>query len=222
MKTVAVSWSGGKDSAWMLHKLRQEPDVEVGCLITVLEAVGDNVILTLLHRRLIREQAKALGLPLRECKVVRGSIVGEYFALPEKYIKGLVKDAYTHIAYGDISSAETRKAREEHLEGTGLEALFPLWGRNDQELAQEEIDGGVKAFVVAIEPSRVDPELVGRVFDRRFLSELKEGVHACGEYGEFQTFAFDAPGFSAPLKVLPGDRVKRGERWIVELFPDQA
>jgi len=35
MKTL-VSWSSGKDSAWMVHVLRQRPGVEIGALLTTI------------------------------------------------------------------------------------------------------------------------------------------------------------------------------------------
>jgi hypothetical protein len=39
MKRVLLSWSSGKDSAWTLHLLRQQPGVEVvGLLTTFNEA----------------------------------------------------------------------------------------------------------------------------------------------------------------------------------------
>mgnify|MGYP000750609697 CR=1 FL=1 len=34
MKKTLVSWSSGKDSAWMVHVLRQQPDVQLAGLLT--------------------------------------------------------------------------------------------------------------------------------------------------------------------------------------------
>ena len=36
MKRVLLSWSSGKDSAWTLHVLRQQPDIELVGLVTTL------------------------------------------------------------------------------------------------------------------------------------------------------------------------------------------
>ena len=36
MKKILLSWSGGKDSAWALHLLRQAGDFEVGGLLTTV------------------------------------------------------------------------------------------------------------------------------------------------------------------------------------------
>jgi len=42
MKTL-VSWSSGKDSAWMVHVLRQRPDIEVAGLLTTVNDAAQRV-----------------------------------------------------------------------------------------------------------------------------------------------------------------------------------
>jgi len=42
MKTL-VSFSSGKDSAWMIHVLRQTPGVELGGLLTTVNASAGRV-----------------------------------------------------------------------------------------------------------------------------------------------------------------------------------
>lgn len=222
MKRVAVCWSGGKDSAWMLHKLRQMPGVEIVRLVTVIDQGSDNVILTLLNRRLIREQAKLIGLPAQEVGVTGRGRFGEYFELPESCLTGMIDGGITHVAFGDLSDQETRDAREADFESSGLDLLFPLWGRDDSELAGELIDGGVKSRVVSIDASRVDPALLGHEFDRRFLQSLPTGVNKCGEFEEFHTFVYNSPEFSRPLRVIAGDRSCRGTTWTIELFPEHS
>jgi diphthamide synthase (EF-2-diphthine--ammonia ligase) len=39
---IAVSWSSGKDSAWMLHLLRRQPGIEVVALVTTFNAKADS------------------------------------------------------------------------------------------------------------------------------------------------------------------------------------
>ena len=43
MKRVLVSWSSGKDCAWALHLLRQQPDIEIVGLLTTINAEFDRV-----------------------------------------------------------------------------------------------------------------------------------------------------------------------------------
>ena len=34
MKKTLVSWSSGKDSAWLVHRLRERPDIDIGALLS--------------------------------------------------------------------------------------------------------------------------------------------------------------------------------------------
>ena len=59
MKRVLLSWSSGKDSAWALHLLRRDPEVEVCGLLTTLNAEFDHAAAAL---------KKALALGYRDFK----------------------------------------------------------------------------------------------------------------------------------------------------------
>src|SRR3954471_15227378 len=64
MRTL-VSFSRGKDSAWMVHVLRQTPGVELGGLLTTVNAAAGRVAMHAVRETLLRMQADALGLPLQ-------------------------------------------------------------------------------------------------------------------------------------------------------------
>ena len=49
----------------------------------------------------------------------------------------------------------------------------------------------------------------GRRFDHALLRDLPAEVDPCGERGEFHSFAYAGPMFSAPIAVTPGDVVDR-------------
>ena len=59
---ILVSWSSGKDSAWMLHVLEQDPSIEVGGLLTTMNEEADRVAMHAVRRRLLEAQADAAGL----------------------------------------------------------------------------------------------------------------------------------------------------------------
>src|SRR5208283_4541868 len=61
---VFLSWSSGKDSAWMLHVLRQQSDLEVVGLLTTFNEAFDRVAMHAVRRELVEAQAAAAGLPL--------------------------------------------------------------------------------------------------------------------------------------------------------------
>ena len=61
---VLVSWSTGKDSAWMLHMLNQQyPQAAAGLLTTTNQAF-DRVAMHAVRRTVLERQAEAAGLPL--------------------------------------------------------------------------------------------------------------------------------------------------------------
>jgi diphthamide synthase (EF-2-diphthine--ammonia ligase) len=63
-RRILLSWSSGKDSAWALHVLRQEPEIEVVGLLTTLNEAFDRVAMHAVRRELVEAQAAAAGLPL--------------------------------------------------------------------------------------------------------------------------------------------------------------
>jgi len=63
-KRVILSWSSGKDSAWSLYQLQQDPDVEIVGLLTTFNEQFDRVAMHGVRRSLVELQAKAAVLPL--------------------------------------------------------------------------------------------------------------------------------------------------------------
>ena len=104
---------------------------------------------------------------------------------------------------------DIRAYRERLFAASGLELLFPLWGLPTRALAGEMTAAGLRAYLTCVDPARVPRAWAGRVFDASFVASVPEGIDACGERGEFHTFAFDGPMFSAPLDVRPGEITER-------------
>jgi hypothetical protein len=63
---VWLSWSSGKDCAYSLFKLRQQPDIEVVGLLTTVNEAADRVAMHAVRTTLLRMQAAAAGLPVYE------------------------------------------------------------------------------------------------------------------------------------------------------------
>lgn len=61
---ILLSWSSGKDSAWTLHVLRQNSEVEVIGLLTTVNSTHQRVAMHSTRRALLEAQARAVGLPL--------------------------------------------------------------------------------------------------------------------------------------------------------------
>jgi diphthamide synthase (EF-2-diphthine--ammonia ligase) len=66
--------------------------------------------------------------------------------------------------------------------------VLPLWGIPTNELAEERIAGGLRAYLTCVDPRVLERSFAGRAFDAELLRELPAGVDRCGERGEFHTF----------------------------------
>ncbi|MFN7915740.1 MAG: hypothetical protein U0Q55_10420 [Vicinamibacterales bacterium] len=208
MKTL-VSWSSGKDSAWMVHVLRQRPDVELAGLLTTVNASAQRVAMHAVRESLLARQASALGLPLRTIPLPYPCPNERYEQLMGDAVAGALREGFTHVAFGDLFLEDIRAYRERQLAGTGLTPLFPLFGADTATLAKEMIAGGLKARLTCVDPRVLDRRFVSREFDDDLLAELPAGIDPCGERGEFHSFAYAGPMFAAPIPVQAGEIVER-------------
>ncbi len=206
---VLVSWSSGKDSAWCLHELRREGRWEVaGLLVTVNERFG-RVSMHAVREDLLEAQAERAGLPLWKISLPHPCSNEQYGAAMAGAIRRARDEGMSAVAFGDLFLEDVRRYREERLAGTGIEPIFPLWGRPTAELAREMLAGGLRARLTCVDPRHVPRSFAGRRYDAALLAELPPGVDPCGERGEFHTFVHDGPMFRRPIRVRPGGVVER-------------
>ena len=207
---ILVSWSSGKDSAWMLHMLKQRHPAEVAGLLTTTNEVFDRVAMHAVRRDLLQAQADAAGLPLHVVPLPWPCSNEEYEKRIGAAVAGFVDDGFTHVAFGDLFLEDVRRYREDRLAGSGLEPLFPLWkSKSTADLAEEMIAGGLRARLTCIDPRKLDRGFAGRTFDRSLIADLPVGADPCGENGEFHSFAFAGPMFNHPIAVRLGEVVER-------------
>jgi uncharacterized protein (TIGR00290 family) len=206
---ILLSWSSGKDSAWALHVLRQSDDVEVVGLLTTINTHFQRVAMHGTRHALLKVQAHAAGLPLWEVPLPWPCSNEQYEQLMSAACVKAVEQGISGIAFGDLFLEDVRRYREERLRGTGLQPMFPIWGRNTHELISEMLDAGVRARIVCVDPSKFPAEFLGRDLDRDVLSKMPAGTDPCGENGEFHTFAYAGPMFSDPIAIEAGETVTR-------------
>ena len=214
-----MSWSSGKDSAWALHTLRQRGNVEVVGLLTTVNQVADRVAMHAVRSELLSNQAAAVGLPLHVVGIPSPCSNDQYEAAMGLAIARARTAGVTAIAFGDLFLEDIRSYRVAQLAGTGIEPLFPIWGCPTDRLAREMIAAGLRARLTCVDPKQLAPEFVGREFDGALLAELPPSVDACGERGEFHTFAHSGPMFSAPIAIVGGEVVTRDGFVFADLLP---
>jgi uncharacterized protein (TIGR00290 family) len=218
-KRVLLSWSSGKDSAWALGLLRQQPDVEVAGLLTTINEQFDRVAMHAVRTDLLRRQAESVGLPLRLISLPFPCSNEVYEERMREAVGAAQTDGIEGIAFGDLFLADVRRYREMMMEGTGITPLFPLWGRPTAELAREMTAGGLRAQITCIDPRCVPASLAGKEYNGDFLNALPHGVDLCGENGEFHSFAFDGPMFNRPVEFTVGETVERDGFIFTDLAP---
>jgi uncharacterized protein (TIGR00290 family) len=207
--TLALSWSGGKDSALALWVLREELETEPVALLTTFTEDYDRVSMHAVRRDLLRAQARAVGLELVEIDIPAACVNETYEQRMAAAFARPPLDRVGTVAFADLFLADIRAYREERLASAARQGLFPLWERDTAALAHEFIDAGFEATIVCVDPSQLDPAFVGRPFDEALLADLPAGVDPCGENGEFHTFVHAGPIFEAPIEVELGEAVMR-------------
>jgi uncharacterized protein (TIGR00290 family) len=219
LKKVALSWSSGKDSAWTLHLLRQQPDVQVAALITTFNSEAERVAMHAVRRALVEAQAHRTGLPLWPVELPWPCSNVEYEHRMRAVCERAIAEGVTAVAFGDLFLQDVRDYRVRQLQGTGLEPLFPVWKIPTEQLSREMIAAGVKAKITCVDPAKLAKSFAGRDYDLRLLQDLPDGIDTCGENGEFHTFVYDTPVFSRPIEVRSGEVIEHDGFVFADLLP---
>jgi uncharacterized protein (TIGR00290 family) len=209
VKKTLVSWSSGKDSAWTVHVLRQQPDVHIAGLLTTINESAQRVAMHAVRDDVLQAQADALELPLWRIPIPSPCPNEVYERAMAEAVARAVGEGFTHVAFGDLFLEDVRRYREERLAGTGLTPLFPLFGADTAVLAREMIAGGLHARITCLNPKVVDRGFAGREFDAALLLALPAAIDPCGERGEFHTCAYGGPMFSHEVAIETGITVER-------------
>jgi uncharacterized protein (TIGR00290 family) len=206
---ILVSWSSGKDSAWMLHVLRSEGIGTPAALLTTVNESANRVAMHAVRTEILRAQADAAGLPLIIVPIPSPCPNEIYEERMAAACRSAVADGFTHVAFGDLFLEDVRRYREERLAGSGLTPVFPLWQRPTKALARDMIAGGLEARLTCVDPRSLPARFAGRSFDAALLADLPPEIDPCGERGEFHSCVIAGPMFSTRLDVEPGIVVER-------------
>jgi uncharacterized protein (TIGR00290 family) len=204
-----VSWSSGKDSAWLVHVLRSMAGIEIGGLLTTINEAAQRVAMHAVRVELLEVQAEALGLPLWKVPIPFPCSNEAYERAMADAVARAVSEDFTHVAFGDLFLEDVRRYREERLAGTGLAPLFPLFGADTAGLARQMVASGLAARITCVNPAVLDRRFAGRDFDAALLADLPAAIDPCGERGEFHSFAYAGPMFNKRIPVENGEVVER-------------
>lgn len=208
-RKTLLSWSSGKDSAWALHVLQQEPNIDVVGLFCTVNKEFNRVAMHAVKVELLQQQAKGVDLPLHIIQIPHPCSNGEYGDAMTSFIDEAEKENIECFAFGDLFLEDVRRYREDHLKGTGITPIFPIWGIPTKKLSRKMVSSGLKAMITCINPKNLAKEFAGREYNGSFLDDIPAGVDPCGENGEFHSFAFDGPMFQNPIEISLGKIVHR-------------
>lgn len=203
------NWSGGKDSALALYHTLQNPEWQVGSLLTSVNQAFNRVSMHGVRTELLQQQAAAMGIPLVQLLLPEQPDMDTYNRLLTNTMQQYKAKGYTHSIFGDIFLEDLRQYREEKLATAGFQAFFPLWKRNTTELVHEFIELGFQSVIVCTKAELLDESFVGRIIDHDLLKDLPANVDPCGENGEFHSFVFNGPIFKYPIPFTLGEKVWR-------------
>jgi uncharacterized protein (TIGR00290 family) len=216
---VLLSWSSGKDSAWTLHVLRQQNEVEVVGLLTTMNDQFQRVAMHGTRRELVRAQAHEARLPLWEIPLPWPCSNEAYELAMGRACAEAVKQGITGMAFGDLFLEDVRRYREDRLKHTGLKPLFPVWGLSTSTLINDMLDAGLRARIVCLDPKKLPEQFAGQDMIRELLDQLPVGTDPCGENGEFHTFVHAGPMFSAAIPIQSGEVVNRDGFVFADVLP---
>jgi uncharacterized protein (TIGR00290 family) len=222
MKRVLLSWSSGKDSAWALHVLRKQLNMEVVGLLTTLNSEFQRVAMHGTRLSVLEAQAEATRLPLWIVPLPWPCSNETYEQRMSEVCNRAIREKVDAIAFGDLFLPDVRAYRENQLKPTGLEPLFPLWELPTAELAREMIAGGLRAKLTCVDTKQLSPEFSGREFDAALLNDLPPEIDPCGERGEFHTCVYDGPMFATRLNLEAGEVVDRDGFTFADFRPVPA
>ncbi|MGH9590948.1 MAG: ATP-binding protein [Terracidiphilus sp.] len=209
MKRILMSWSSGKDSAWALHMLRRDADIEICGLLTTINAKFERVAMHGTRRSVLEAQAHAVGLPLWPVPLPWPCSNEIYESRMAEVCGQAIAEGIDGVAFGDLFLQDVRAYREKQLAPTGLKPLFPLWGIPTAKLAREMIAGGLRARLTCVDSRVLPAAFAGREFDEALLRDLPDGADPCAERGEFHTCAYAGPMFAEALRLEAGEVVSR-------------
>ncbi len=189
-------------------------------LVTTFNSEANRVAMHAVRRALVESQAGRIGLPLWAVDLPSPCSNSEYEDRMRVVCQRAIAEGIDAIAFGDLFLQDIRDYRVRQLQGTGLEPLFPLWLIPTRDLALQMIAAGVKAKVTCVDPSKLAKTYAGRDFDRNLLEALPQEIDPCGENGEFHTFVYEAPPFSSPIEVRPGEVVERDGFVFADVIPE--
>jgi len=202
-----------------LYEIQRSRRYEVASLLTTITEGYDRVSLHGVPRVLVEQQAESMGLPLHKVFIPKECSNDEYQTIMDATLRKFKEEGISTAIFGDIFLEWVKEYRENNLSKLGINPVFPIWGRDTDELTGSFVAAGFKAVVTCVDTRVLDKSFLGRVIDTEFLSQLPTKVDKGGENGEFHSFVFDGPIFKDSIGYKLGEQVSKNSYRFCDLVP---
>jgi uncharacterized protein (TIGR00290 family) len=199
------NWSGGTDRALALYHCLQSPELNIKYLVTTINNAVNRISMHGVRVDLLIKQAESIGIPLYEVRLPEMPGMKEYDDIMRQTMEHFQAEGITHAIFGDIFLQDLKDYRDARLSEVGMTGIYPLWKRDTGELIHEFLELGFRT-VIACTQERLEG-IVGKEITEELILSLPEDVDACGENGEFHTFAFKGPIFKKEIPYKTGEKV---------------
>ena len=212
---IAVSWSGGMESALACFKASNE-----GYDIKYLVVFVAETWPAFCHPLKIMElQAKSIGIPLLKLRVKE-----PYEQSYREAIKKLIAKGIEGIVTGDIYVVDDLHGRwmDKVTEGLDIKVIMPLWEQNTSKVLNEELSSGFKSIFTCLGQQWFTQEWLGKELNLNSVEDLKllakeKGMDPCGENGEYHTMTIDGPNFKESIDISKFSKEKNNDRLFIKI-----
>lgn len=203
---LASLFSGGKDSVFSMYATIQSGH-EVPYIVSI-NPIGDmSWIFHVPNIDKVPVMAEAMG---------RQHIIGTTDGTEEGDMKGLTEALSGLDIDGVVLGAVWSDYQMDRINRVcgdlDLKVLAPMWRKDQNMIAHEIVDSGIKAEIIGYYAEGFGPEWLGRTIDDEAIKDLeklskKYGISVIGEGGEYETLVTDSPMHRYPLEIEGSNKV---------------
>ncbi|MBU2100494.1 TIGR00289 family protein [Candidatus Micrarchaeota archaeon] len=206
---VAGLFSGGKDSCFAVNWAFEQKH-KVVVLISVISKNPYSFMFHTPNIKLTFFQGLAAEIPVLHANTL-GNPEKELDDLKNALIKVKENFGVQGIVTGALASSYQKKRIEKICEELELECFSPLWQKDQKKYVKELVQKKFEVLVSAVAAKGLNEKWLGRILDKKVLSELIEldkkiGLNVAGEGGEYETFVLNAPFFKKKLEVIEAEK----------------
>lgn len=191
MEKVAISYSGGKDSAYSLYKIISEGMIPV-CLIVSMKKDSDISWTHNLKKEKIEEISRLLQIPI----IYANCSIDNYELKFEDALKIAIGLGAKACVFGDIDIQKHIDWNNKRTENVGIKAIHPLYKMNHKKLIYDFINAGFIAQIIKVNKQMISENYLGKIINKNTVEQMiSENIDVCGENGEYHTIVEDGPIF---------------------------